>query len=1462
MTVKWTKEQQQVIDARGQNILVSAAAGSGKTAVLVERIIKRITDETSPVDIDRLLVVTFTNAAAAEMRGRIRDALEERAERDPDNIRLQKQLVLVHNAKITTIHSFCLHVLRNHFQTIGIDPAFRIADEGEVTLLEREAVKEVVSEAYECTAEGSRNTEESRGGSEAAGVACQPYDSREFTEFLEQLATGKEDGRIEEMILQIYHFALGQPFPEEWLQECRGAYETDWSAGEQGRPVWFAFIEADTAARLADIRGQLEAAIRITQEPDGPYPYEKALLSDLELVDGLERGGSFEGYLEAFRKPGSFARLGSKKDENISEEKKQQVQAMRADCKDQIQALRDRYYYDDMETLRQSYEKSGVSVRVLTKLTEAFMKRLSEKKAERNILDFGDMEHLALNALVRREVREYAAPGQADAASALSDASSALSDSADAASVSSDIASVSPGSAKRMPDGADVVLVPTAVAQEYAETFEEVLTDEYQDSNLVQELILNSVSGKGIGAHNRFMVGDVKQSIYRFRLARPELFLEKYHRYRLYEPSAAGEEQMAETGADEMRTGTETGAAEARTGTGTGATETEARAAEMGAAGTRTGAEQEPGCRIDLHRNFRSRPQVLEAVNSVFRRIMTEPLGGVVYDDDAALYAGAEFPEAPLLPDGSRAETPELLLLDGGAAEGDSPAENLRREEARMVGSRIRRMVGVMPVLDKESGGFRPARYGDIVILLRSVSGWAETFGEVLTDMGIPCFTGSQKGYFSAAEVRVVLSYLQILDNPQQDIPLAAVLRSAIGRLNDEELAEIRLAGEADAGLSFYDCCQRYRERVPDTKTARKLEDFFAVYETLREKCAYTPVHQLLWELLEVTGYGEYAAALPAGKQRRANLDMLVEKAVAYEATSFRGLYHFVRYIENLQKYEIDYGEANIASEADDTVRIMSIHKSKGLEFPIVFVSGMGKQFNETDVRSSVVLHPEWGIACDCVTRPSLSGEDALRGEDELPRMRQSTLLKKVIQQKLTTENLGEELRILYVAMTRAKEKLILTGSVKNLEKRLPAWKNAAVLAKGGALGYSWLSGASAYLDWVVPALMDAPDEDNLLFTDFRGSLPETPRNLTGTNLVEAPCDPTGTTSPIKASHDSTETASPVEAPCDHEAKFRIFLLSPSDNDGEEIRERTEELLSLRDLLQMDPDVCRDEQARDYLERVFETEYPYEANQAIPGKVTVSELKKMSQRMEENDAQELYAEETVVPLIPHFMMCADRNADGSENTPSAPQLSGAAEKVEARLQKMHTQAGGAARGTGYHTFMENLIFSEKEELRFQLEELISCGKMSGEEAAMIHLSDISAFLRSQIGQRMERAAREGKLFREQPFVLGVPADEIYGRLSSDGESEEASAPGRRPDGKPLLSQETILVQGIIDAWFLEDGQITVVDYKTDRVADGSVLVKRYRTQIDYYQKALERLTGQTVSDRVIYSFCLRREIHL
>ena len=1185
--MKWTEEQQKVIDTRDRNILVSAAAGSGKTAVLVARILALVTDPAHPVDIDRLLIVTFTNAAAGEMRQRIRDALEARAEEAPENAHLQRQLVLIHNAQITTIHSFCLQVLRSHFHMIGLDPGFRIADEGEMLLLRQDVLKETLEEAYELGAGEVHTTE-----------------TEEFHQLLEQLAPGKDDQAVQNALLQVYQFSLGQPWPDEWLAGCRMAYCRPDKEETPPEPDWVRFVVKDTKRVLADVREEILYAIALCQAEHGPYMYEKAMQDDLAMVEALQAADSYRELAKAFAVSGTYTRLSTKKDESVSKEQKEQVQELRAGIKDALASVRVQYFYDRPEALEETFYASGVVVRALTRLVERFMEKLTEKKREKNVLDFSDLEHLALEILV-------------------------------------------------VHDETGIQASPAAL--EYAEQFEEIMIDEYQDSNLVQELILNSVAGRGRGEANRFMVGDVKQSIYRFRLACPELFLEKYQTYR----------------------------------------------------------ELENACRIDLHKNFRSRSEVLDGVNEIFRQIMTENLGGIVYDKDAMLYPGAVFASDS----GEARRLPEFLLLD--------PEDQDKQEaEARLVGMQIQQMVGSFPVWDAKRSAYRPMAYRDIVILLRTVSGWAETFGEVLSDMGIPCFTGSQKGYFSAVEVRTVLAYLEVLDNPVQDIPLAAVMRSPIGGFSDEALAKLRSASEE---RRFYDCCIAYRDNGEDAALRLALDTFFRQMEYFREKAAYTPIHLLLWEILDVTGYGAYAAALPAGRQRKANLDMLVEKAIAYEATSYRGLYHFIRYIESLKRYEVDYGEASLGTESDDTVRIMSIHKSKGLEFPVVFVSGLGKQFNETELRGRLALHSSFGIGCDYV--------------DTTLRLRQPSLLKKVIQKTSALENLGEELRILYVAMTRAKEKLILTGAVPNASQKLEAWQTLNVRAME-TLSYSTLTKASSYLDWVLPALLQHSGKDCFLL-----------RVLSAEDLLEESKE-------AKASDLWRVLEHPKEEP----------------------------------------------EARRYLERVFSAEYPYEQEQAISGKVSVTELKKQTQLPEEHEGLELYPVKESKGTVPRF-------------------------------RAAETTMPGSMRGTIYHTFMENLDFHKKDVLETQLEEWIKCGKMTRDEAAAVRISDIRRFLESDIGLRMERAEEGGRLHREQPFVLGVPAHEIRSCWQSE---------------------ELVLVQGIIDAWFEEDDGIVIVDYKTDRVRTMQMLSERYHIQLEAYAKAVARLTGKTVKECGIYSFCLGR----
>ncbi len=1233
MTAKWTDEQQQAINERGKDILVSAAAGSGKTAVLVERIVNRILDKEHPVDIDRLLIVTFTKAAAAEMRERIRNSLYEHAQLDPGNEQLQRQLVLVNNAKISTMDSFCQQVLRNHFQEAKVDPSFRVVqdDGGEEKLLEQDTVKEVVDEAYEKMSEN-------------------------FAEFLEQFTTGREDEEVEADILDLYHFAQGQPFPEDWLDDCAAMYSDEafrfLTDENLPSPAWIKSAESDTAVRLKKIERQLNKALEISGKTDGPKSYETSLRGALEMLGHFMEGSSYAFYAKNIWPVTDLGKIGtvSKKQEaSVSKEKKDQVCAIWKKCGKDFKSLRDDYYYEDPADLKEELLKSGVALRELIRLTKDFMGRLNKKKAERKVLDFDDMEHLTLQTLMKRDPED-------------------------------------PKS-----------FIQSEVALEYARTFEEVITDEYQDISLVQERILALVSGKGEKAHNRFMVGDVKQSIYGFRQARPDLFEEKFDQY----------------------------------------------------------PKSDNACRIDLNSNFRSRRQVIDSVNGIFGKIMTKPVGKIAYDDDARLYFGAAYPEKE--EEADPYETELLITEKKTDGEDSSPdKESTKQErEAAMAGRRIKELVGKLKILDKESQELRPARYGDIVILLRTAKGWAEPFGEVLQGMGIPCHNESREGYFSAAEIRVVLSYLEILDNPLQDIPLAAVLKSPIGKLTDEELSAIRLCGEECQAVSFYDCCRAYMEKPTDAvKTKEKLENFFTAFEQLRAKAEYTPIHQLLWELLDVTGYGAYASALPAGRQRKANLDMLVEKAIDYEKTSYRGLYHFVRYIENIQKYKIDYGEANMDTEPGNCVRIMTIHHSKGLEFPVVFVCGLEKQFNDLDLNSSVLKHPKWGIACSYVEHKG--------GEN--PLMRWPTLLKRQIRQELKSENRGEEIRLLYVAMTRAKEKLILSASVDSYEKQIAKWKeiDADIKEEGTTLSYDQILSASSYLDWVVPAYLNCFGEE------------------------------------------------------------KIQMLSPVLEQEKKENEKAEDRSLLDSLTHMKPDVCHSESAGDYLKRVIDYSYPYEFALDFPGKLTVTELKKDSQRLEEDDAREIYPAKSADPIIPKFMKTDEESESGGG------------------------KISGAERGTAYHTFMENLDYSRKEDLQSQLKELASCGKLSEEEKNSICLSDITVFLGSDIGRRMEKAAHDGTLLREQPFVLGVPAGDVY-------QKEELSKAG---------AEEIILVQGIIDAFFTEDEKITIVDYKTDKVSDKEELIGRYKAQLGYYKRALEQIKKLPVVDAIIYSFSLNKEIHL
>ena len=986
MGMKFTEDQQRVIDLRNCNILVSAAAGSGKTAVLVERIVELVSgsgcDSARAVDIDRLLIVTFTNAAAAQMRERITKALSDRVEAEPDNEHIKKQLMLIHNAKIMTIHSFCLYLIKNHFNDIGLDPDFRTADEGEIRLLKQEVLSELLEEQF------------------ALG-------RQEFTDCVEYFAYDGREKRLEELIERLYTFSGSYPFPEKWLRQHRMDYHVE-TFEELVKTEWFAGMMQEISALLQECKEQEKAALKICEEPDGPYFYAVALEQDQELIAGLEQ--ELASVVQAASEPEqsvasaemdssvakdafevlaarvqgiSYARMAAKKDDSVSAEKRELVKAMRERVKSLLGTLSEKYFVSGPKQWLAECRQADAALCELVDLALLFGERLTEKKREKNLLDFEDMEHLALQILLKEDEN-----GQ---------------------------------------------MVPSDTALEYREQFVEILIDEYQDSNLVQEFLLQSISGEDDGRFNRFMVGDVKQSIYKFRLARPELFLEKFATYQ----------------------------------------------------------KEDGNCvRVDLKQNFRSRHEVTDCVNDLFLQLMHRELGGVEYDADAALYPAAQFPEA----DGEAADArekdvalgseekqgsavpvstaceasiarspyePELCIAAISGEKGEDPKEL----EAKMIAGKIREIVGKLPVRDSESGQLRPARYQDIVILLRTTSGWDETFKKILEENAIPVFVTSKTGYFAATEVQTVLNFLRVLNNPLQEIPLFGVLKSVLFGFGDAQLATLRALDETGKRC-LYDCVKLAAgegesgegsvgygsgSNGADASLREKCCSFLSFLNRYREYAVYLPIHKLMEQFLEETGYLYTVSALPGGVQRRINVEMLLTRAESFEKTSYSGLFHFIRYMEQLEKYDIDYGETGASDENADVVRIMSIHKSKGLEFPVCFVSGLSKRFNRQDSVAPVLMDMDLGLAIDWV--------------DPTARIRHTTLKKNVLARKLNADSMGEELRVLYVALTRAEEKLILTGTCK--EDKLPR-EDAAQ----GAYGYSALrlQEASSYYDLVLPA--------------------------------------------------------------------------------------------------------------------------------------------------------------------------------------------------------------------------------------------------------------------------------------------------------------------------------------------------------------------------------------------------------
>ena len=925
----WTKEQQRVIDARNQNLLVSAGAGAGKTAVLVERMMNRILDKENPVDVDRFLLVTFTKAAAFEMRERIGETLENKLKEEVANEFLAKQLSLLPNAQIMTIDSFCYQLVKSHFLKVGLDPNFRIGDESELAILKEKAMQEVLEEAYQ-------------------------QKTPEFLAFVESFVAGKKDTVLEEMIETLYGYCSSDPRPGKWLERGKELFAVQ-SQEELSRMPWILFCMEYAKERLEEAKEIELMMLNLTEEPGGPYTYKTTVLNDIAILDELLVISDFDEMVEKLEHL-KFSTLARKKDDML-ESLIDTFKDARDTVKKIVKNLSEQMFAKTLMEIQEEILKMAPVMTGYIDVCIGFSEKFLELKHEKNCYDFSDIEHFALDILIE----SYDESGN---------------------------------------------FVPSTVARELSDYYVEIMIDEYQDSNYIQEYILSSIAKTKEGQRNRFMVGDVKQSIYKFRMAKPEIFMNKYHDYK-----------------NSLKNG------------------------EL----------------IELRDNFRSRLSLLKDVNHIFKSIMKERMGGIEYDDSVALATGFPYPETEEQVGGRT----ELMV----AIQGEEDEISQSELEARMIANKIKEMLfGENPqyVYDKRQNAYRRATYKDVVILLRSLKGWSDVMEEVLVEEQIPCFTDSSKGYFQTMEVKTMLAFLNIIDNRYIDIDLVSVLKSPIVGLSSEELAKIKIFSKEDKGLSFYERMECYSLQNED-EISESIKRFFQLIEEIKQEKEVLSLGELIHFCYEKTGYLYYIRAMEKGEIREGNLYFLLEKAKAFEKAEKGDLFHFLSYMRKIREHDMDFGEAKLLGEEEDVVRIMSIHKSKGLEFPICFVSGLGRKFNQMDLRKNVVIHPDFYLAGFVYNIKE--------------RVREKSAIRSIFNRHLLLENLAEEIRILYVAMTRGREKLLLTGCQKKMSAELMLCmenmqrKNEGVA--GGELQSWQLKGVTlselefqnSFLDWILSVL-------------------------------------------------------------------------------------------------------------------------------------------------------------------------------------------------------------------------------------------------------------------------------------------------------------------------------------------------------------------------------------------------------
>lgn len=1273
MGVKWTPEQESAImspkdsNLGAQTLLVAAAAGSGKTAVLVERIITRLKDMENPLSVQELMVVTFTKAAAAEMSARIGVALAKAMESTDDKAlqaRLERQLNLLPSAHISTLHSFCQWVIRSYFYKLDIPPTARIGNEAEMALLKQEVLENLLKEAYE------HNT----------------YGIFDLSDFF---SDDKSDAGLQDKVLSLYEFAMSQSNPDGWMRHAvepyKAAQEQDLRDTLWGRAMW-----DEQQAEIDRIANRIEQMEPLLESPVGPKKWDKVYQEQLAALAQLKGAQTWSDMVDVCRNldtftKASFTSLGKALEKGeVDGALADEFKSLGSQNKDSLKGMKNGLFHIDESVLQQQFKDQYPLIHNLVELTIAFHKAYDEAKKEQGIMDFSDLEHLCLALLVE--------PGTEDDPQ------------------------------------------PSEVALELQDTFKEIMVDEYQDTNGVQETIINLISR----VDNRFYVGDVKQAIYSFRMADSSLFMNKYNTYGLMNDAVER--------------------------------------------------------RIDLAKNFRSHENILTTTNFIFYQIMTQEAAELDYGEKESLIPGRIVEEAPSDWVGGAVE---LHLLDtsdtnrsdetDGDSEtaGDEPENNER--ELDFIIQKIKELHASKKQVQNADGSFHQIQWRDFAVLRRSLAGWGTRAVAAMRQAGIPAVVNERDGYFEAQEIQLLLSLLQIIDNPEQDLPMAAVLHSGLVGLDANELGALRLTGDG----SLWSVMPLYTEQAQD----ERLLQFIAHIERWRTLSRRHGVADLLWDVYETLDYVNYVGAMPNGLVRRANVMALYERAKGFESSGFRGLFRFLRFVESLRDSNQDMAVANVVTEADDVVRLMTIHKSKGLEFPVVFLSGVQKKFNTMDFNSPLLVDKNGGIG--------LKGyyPDIRVSYPSMPWLYCKSIKSDAMK--------AEEQRILYVALTRARDKLFLTGYINKeikKEKGVGAHIKHAALTQTQALGADLIKAGNSYLHWLLIAFARHLDGGAPLrnIIELEGE--------TNFDLLDRQCQ-------VK-----------VEI---HDGSLYGDLDYKADVDETTIN-------TVRVLGKVN-DVALPEE----IVQRFAFTYPNLVAAKTTAKISVSELKR---RFAERDAEAVSATDVSMQQKPVIScdITEDTTGENAILDTSIPTISGTelADSVFGRKPLAIAVADevvtGAQWGTLMHEAMQWLPVKKytQKSMTDMLDSLQAEGKFSDEERSLLSDRSLYGFFNSDLGQRLIASKR---VERELPFSMLFDGNRVY------------------PD---VESGERLFLQGIIDTVFVEDDQWVLVDYKTDRVKSGDELIRRYKIQMDLYKEALERLTNMPVKASYIYSFRLHEAVLL